>query len=76
MTNDDVEIEILMQTAEGLEREILAAHRLDRLSLRPEFNRVLAQLRVGHARVPNRMVRLGQILNEEAAEDLFDNMPV
>ncbi|MEK0163246.1 hypothetical protein VWZ88_10805 [Phaeobacter sp. JH20_36] len=76
MTNDNSRIDSLIQRAEGLERKILAAHRQDRLALHPDFNRTLARLRVAGGRVPTRMVRLEQILSEESAEDMFDNMPV
>ncbi|WP_282051699.1 hypothetical protein [Phaeobacter inhibens] len=76
MINDSRKIDNLMQQAQELERRILAAHRLDRLVLYTEFSRTLAQLRVAGGRVPSRMLRLEQMLGEEAAEEMFDNMPV
>ena len=66
----------LMLAAEGLEQRILGSHRADRLSLRADFSKALSRLRASRARVPMRMVRLDQMLSEEAAEDMFDNMPV
>ncbi|ATF18670.1 hypothetical protein [Phaeobacter gallaeciensis] len=76
MTSDNGKIDNLMQQAQGLERRILAAHRQDRLVLYSEFSRTLTRLRVAGGRVPSRMQRLEQMLGEEAAEEMFDNMPV
>ncbi|AXT33917.1 hypothetical protein D1820_02420 [Phaeobacter sp. LSS9] len=76
MTSENRKSDSLMQQAQGLERRVLAAHRLDRLVLYPEFSRTLARLRVAGERVPSRMLRLEQMLSEEAAEEMFDNMPV
>ncbi|MFS4583046.1 hypothetical protein [Phaeobacter sp. C3_T13_0] len=76
MINDDNKIDNLMQQVEELELRILAAHRIDRLALHPKFSQSLVRLRVAGARVPTRLVRLEQILSEEVAEEVFDNMPV
>ncbi|KII17802.1 hypothetical protein [Phaeobacter sp. S60] len=76
MTSENRKIDSLMQRAQELERSILAAHRLDRLVLYPEFSQALARLRVAGGRAPSRMLRLERMLCEEAADEMFDNMPV
>ncbi|WP_293575922.1 hypothetical protein [Phaeobacter sp.] len=66
----------LMAAAQQLEQMLLAAHRNDRHRLGAEFSHVLARLRIAGVRVPPRMVRLDQMLHEEFADHMFDNMPV
>ena len=47
-----------------------------RLTMRPEVDRVIAALKSMHHPVPGPLLRLKTNLEEEAYDDLFDNMPV
>ena len=71
MTRDE-----LLSAAEMLEARILQESGPARLAMRPEFSRVVTRMRDSGLRVPGRFRRLETVLSEEAAEEMFDNMPV
>ncbi|MFW8634213.1 hypothetical protein [Cribrihabitans pelagius] len=71
MTKDE-----LLLAAEKLEARILNESGPARLAMRPEFARVVSRMRGSGLRVPGRFRRLETVLCEEAAEEMFDNMPV
>lgn len=71
MTIDD-----LKKKAENLERMIVHAEPADRLTLQPQFSKVLGRLKAEGEHVPMRMRRLDAALVEEAIEERFDNLPV
>lgn len=48
----------------------------ERLNLRPEVDRVIRTLTSYHLAVPRTLRRLKDSLEEEAQDDMFDNMPV
>lgn len=47
-----------------------------RLAMRPEFSRLLSDLRIEGISVPRYLQQLETDLSEQDAENLFDNMPV
>lgn len=49
---------------------------VERLNLRPEVDRVIHTLKSLHHPVPGTLRRLKVALDDEAYDDLFDNMPV
>ncbi|MDK3074438.1 hypothetical protein QO034_15160 [Sedimentitalea sp. JM2-8] len=69
-------IEDLKKKAENLERMIVSAGPADRLTLQPQFSKVLYKLKAEGEDVPMRMRRLDAVLVEEAIEERFDNLPV
>jgi len=71
-----MKMEDLLHTVETLESRILDATGAARLSMRPEFIRLLDHMRKNGAEVPGRYRRLEAALCEEAVEEMFDNMPV
>lgn len=66
----------LIAAAARLEERISSATSATRISLQPEFDRVIHMLQSAGAPVPSRYLRLNEALTEEVAEDRFDNMPV
>lgn len=48
----------------------------ERLNMRPEIDRVIRTLKAQHLDVPRKLRRLKDALEEEAYDDMFDNMPV
>lgn len=66
----------LFRTAEALEQRLENASGSARLALQPEFRKVLERLEAEGERVPDRLRRLEAMLNDEATEAWFDNMPV
>lgn len=49
---------------------------VERLNMRPEVDRVIRTLKSLHHPIPGTLRRLKVALDEEAFDDLFDNMPV
>ena len=66
----------LLTYAKHLEQQILAASDTGRLSFQPQLRAVLRDLRQSGADVPSRLRRLDSLLEEQAAEQMFDNMPI
>ncbi|GHH02032.1 hypothetical protein [Pseudodonghicola xiamenensis] len=66
----------LVLAAERLEKNLAGACSVTRLSLQPEFSRVLDRLQQKGQNVPARMRRLERALHDEALEARFDNMPI
>ncbi len=66
----------LIAAAAKLEERIAAATGATRISLQPEFDRVIHLLQSAGEQVPSRYLRLNETLTEEVAEERFDNMPV
>lgn len=66
----------LIAAAARLEERIAGASSATRLSLQPEFDRVIHKMHVAGAQVPARYRRLNEVLAEEVAEERFDNLPV
>ncbi len=66
----------LLTAAETLEQKILSVTEDGRLSFHDEYQDVLRRLRACGASVPGRLRRLEHNLQEQAAEQLFDNMPI
>lgn len=66
----------LIRVAEHLEQKIAGADASVRLSLQPEFSKVLERIRRAGLEVPSRLRQLDDRLTEECVEDQFDNMPV
>lgn len=48
----------------------------ERLTMRPEVQRVIRTLNAQHHDVPRRLKLLKDRLEEEAFDDMFDNMPI
>jgi len=59
-----------------LEQKINQANSARRLTLQPEFTRVLERLTAGGEEVPPHLRQLNTTLCDEAVEAWFDNMPV
>ncbi|MGC3940220.1 hypothetical protein ACOTTU_20645 [Roseobacter sp. EG26] len=66
----------LEQRASLLEQQIEKASQKERLELVPQIDRVIATLSARGEVVPQRLIRLNNVLKEEVIEDMFDNMPV
>ncbi|SCZ55422.1 hypothetical protein [Epibacterium ulvae] len=66
----------LLTAAETLERKILSVTEDGRLGFHTEYQDILRRIRAGGASVPQRLRRLEQNLAEQAAEQMFDNMPI
>ncbi len=66
----------LISQAADLEAQIKQANKATRLSLQPEFDRVIHRLQAIGEPVPSRYWRLNATLVDEVAEDRFDNFPV
>lgn len=66
----------LMTYAAQLEQQILAAPDVNRLSYQPKLRAVLRDIRQSGVEIPSRLRRLDVMLKEQAAEQMFDNMPV
>lgn len=66
----------LMNYAAELEQQILAAPTSGRLSYQPKLRAVLRDIRQSGSDIPSRLRRLDVMLEEQAAEQMFDNMPV
>jgi len=66
----------LISVAEQLEQQIVGATGSARLSMQPEFARVLDRMRAAGIKVPSRLRQLEDRLGDEMVEDQFDNMPV
>ena len=66
----------LLNYATQLEQQILAAPDTGRLSFQPRLREVLRSMRQNGAEIPSRLRRLDVMLEEQAAEQMFDNMPV
>ncbi|MGB3244318.1 MAG: hypothetical protein WBB25_07280 [Sulfitobacter sp.] len=52
------------------------ARRDERLGLRPEVARIIRTLKEHRQPVPRALSRLEELLDEEAYDDMFENMPV
>ena len=66
----------LLNKAEQLAEKIRQQPAEARLALRPEYSRLLSNLRSEGVSVPRRLQQLDADLCEEDAETQFDNMPV
>ncbi|MFC4215442.1 hypothetical protein ACFP4H_02650 [Pseudophaeobacter arcticus] len=66
----------LLNQAEEMAKTIRQQPPQDRLALRPEFSRLLSNLRIEGVSVPRHLQQLDTDLSEEEAETQFDNMPV
>ena len=66
----------LLNQAEEMAKTIRQQSAQDRLALRPEFSRLLSNLRIEGVSVPRHLQQLDTDLSEEEAETQFDNMPV
>ncbi len=66
----------LMNYAAKLEQQILATPDSGRLSLQPKLREVLRDMRQSGTQIPSRLRRLDVMLEQQAAEQMFDNMPV
>lgn len=66
----------LLTFAAQLEQQILAASDTSRLSYQPKLREVLRDIRQSGTEVPSRLRRLDVQLEEQAAERMFDNMPI
>lgn len=66
----------LMTYAAQLEQQILSASDTGRLSFQPKLRAVMRDIRNSGAEIPSRLRRLDVLLEEQAAEQMFDNMPV
>ncbi|WP_417713224.1 hypothetical protein [Pseudophaeobacter arcticus] len=66
----------LLNQAEEMAKTIRQQPAQDRLHLRPEFSRLLSNLRIEGVSVPRHLQQLDTDLSEEEAETQFDNMPV
>lgn len=49
---------------------------VDRQNLKPEVERVIRTIKSHHLAVPGPLRRLKESLEDEAFDDMFDNMPV
>ncbi len=66
----------LLTYAAQLEQQILATPPTGRLSYQPKLREVLRDIRQSGSEVPSRLRRLDVQLEEQAAERMFDNMPI
>jgi Ser/Thr protein kinase RdoA (MazF antagonist) len=66
----------VLQRAEQLALKIRQERGESRLSLRPEFSRLLNHLRIEGIPVSRRLRQLDEELCEQDLESRFDNMPV
>lgn len=66
----------LLTYAAQLEQQILATPDTGRLSYQPKLREVLRNIRQSGAEIPSRLRRLDVMLEEQAAEQMFDNMPI
>lgn len=66
----------LTSAAEQLVKRCEAASPSERLTLRPEVNRVVRTLKSQQLPVPKDLGFLKARLEDEAYDDMFDNMPV
>ena len=71
-----MQIEELKRQAANLERVYEATRPHDRLKLRTEFQRVIRTLSLHHVPVPPRLSRISRRLEDEAYDDMFENMPI
>ena len=69
-------IEDLKRQAAHLERMYDATRPHDRMKLRTEFQRVIRSLSSHQVPVPPRLSRISRRLEDEAYDDMFENMPV
>ncbi len=66
----------LLTYAAQLEQQILAEPVTGRLSYQTKLREVLRDIRQSGTEIPSRLRRLDVQLEEQAAERMFDNMPI
>ena len=71
-----MEIEDLKKQAAHLEMRYDATRPHDRLKLRPDVQRVIRGLTSRQVPVPMGLSRISRRLEDEAYDDMFENMPV
>lgn len=67
---------MLLETADKLEKAILAGSPKKRLELQPELHKIVEDMVAHGVHVPPRIRDLNTVLLDESIEDRFDNMPV
>ncbi|MDF3415371.1 hypothetical protein HKX54_12950 [Sulfitobacter sp. M57] len=71
MKNHDLEHQM-----EQLERALDAASTRERLKLAPHVQQITCRLGARHQPIPRRLQSIQKVLEQEAFDDMFDNMPV
>ena len=71
-----MKIDELKRQAANLEKTYDATRPHDRLKLRTEFQRVIRSLTSHQVPVPPRLTRISRRLDDEAYDDMFENMPI
>ncbi len=69
-------MEELKKQAAHLEKMYNSARPQERLKLRPDVHRVIRSLASFDQPVPRRLTRICRKLDDEAYDDMFENMPV
>ena len=71
-----MKIDELERQANRLAESLARANRADRLQVQPQVRRIVDLLTARGEPVPSKLRRINQTLENDAYEDLFDNMPV